>query len=113
MPLQPDYEYVIFVAAGEAGVDGVRLRPGQLLYLPTGRHESAVAAPTESTLLLLGGVPLGEKLLMWWNFVARTPDEIATATAAWRAGEFGPVGGYRGDPLPAPPLDAARLRLPR
>jgi len=113
LPLRPDYEYVIFVAAGEAGVDGVRLRPGQLLYLPTGRHESAVAAPTESTLLLLGGVPLGEKLLMWWNFVARTPDEIATATAAWRAGEFGPVGGYRGDPLPAPPLDAARLRLPR
>ncbi len=113
LPLRPDYEHVIFVAAGEAGVDGVRLRPGQLLYIPTGRHETAVAAPADSTLILLGGVPLGEPLLMWWNFVARTPEEIVAATAAWRAGEFGPVGGYQGDPMPAPPLDAARLRRPR
>jgi redox-sensitive bicupin YhaK (pirin superfamily) len=113
LPLRPDYEHVIFVATGEAGVDGVRLRPGQLLYIPTGRHETAVAAPADSTLLLLGGVPLGEKLLMWWNFVARTPEEMAAATAAWRAGEFGPVGGYQGDPMLAPPLDAARLRRPR
>jgi quercetin 2,3-dioxygenase len=113
LPLRPEYEHVIFVAAGEAGVDGVRLRPGQLLYVPTRRHETAVAAPADSTLILLGGVPLGEPLLMWWNFVARTPEEIAAATAAWRAGEFGPVGGYQGDPMPAPPLDAARLRLPR
>ncbi len=113
LPLRPDYEHVIFVAAGEAGVDGVRLRPGQLLYIPTGRHETAVAARADSALILLGGVPLGESLLMWWNFVARTPEEIAAATAAWRAGEFGSVGGYQGDPLPAPPLDAARLRRPR
>ncbi len=113
LPLRPDYEHVIFVAAGEAGVDGVRLRPGQLLYIRTGRHETAVAAPSDSTLILLGGVPLGEPLMMWWNFVARTPEEIAAATAAWRAGEFGAVGGYQGDPMPAPPLDAARLRRPR
>jgi redox-sensitive bicupin YhaK (pirin superfamily) len=113
LPLRPEYEHVIFVASGEAGVDGVRLHPGQLLYIPTGRHETPVAAPADSTLLLLGGVPLGEGLLMWWNFVARTPEEIAAATAAWRAGEFGPVGGYQGDPLPAPPLDAAMLRRPR
>jgi hypothetical protein len=113
LPLRPDFEHVIFVATGEAGVDGVRLRPGQLLYVPTGRHETSIAAPTDTTLLLLGGVPLGEKLLMWWNFVARTPEEIESATAEWRAGAFGPVGGYQGDPLPAPPLDAARLRRPR
>jgi quercetin 2,3-dioxygenase len=113
LPLRPEFEHVIFVAMGEAGVDGVRLRPGQLLYVPTGRHETSIAAPADTTLLLLGGVPLGEKLLMWWNFVARTPDEIESATAAWREGAFGPVGGYQGDPLPAPPLDAVRLRRPR
>jgi quercetin 2,3-dioxygenase len=47
---------------------------------------------------------------MWWNFVARTPAEIEAAAASWRAGEFGAVGGYQGEPLPAPPLDAARPR---
>jgi redox-sensitive bicupin YhaK (pirin superfamily) len=112
LALRPDFEHVIFVAAGEGGVEGVRLEPGHLLYLPAGRHEAAVAARPGSTLLLLGGVPLGEQLLMWWNFVARTPEEIAAATASWRAGEFGAVGGYQGEPLAAPPLDAARLRRP-
>jgi len=113
LPVRPDYEHVIFVVAGQAGVEGVRLHPGQLLYLPTGRREAAVAAPAGSTLMLLGGVPLGEQLLMWWNFVARTPAEISAATTAWQLGEFGPVGGYQGDPMQAPPLDVARLLKPR
>jgi quercetin 2,3-dioxygenase len=50
---------------------------------------------------------------MWWNFVARTPAEIAAAAAAWREDRFGTVGGYDGERLPAPPLDAVRLRAPR
>jgi quercetin 2,3-dioxygenase len=113
LPLRPDFEHVAFVAAGRASVNDVELAVGQLLYLPEGRPDAMLSAPAGATLMLLGGVPLGEPLLMWWNFVARTPEEIASATAAWRAGEFGPVGGYQGDPLPAPPLDAARLRRPR
>jgi hypothetical protein len=47
---------------------------------------------------------------MWWNFVARTPDEITAAAADWREGQFGTVAGYDGDPLPAPPLDPVKLR---
>ena len=57
--------------------------------------------------MLLGGVPLGERLLMWWNFVARTPQEIAAAVAGWQQGMFGEVGGYTGAPLAAPPLDVS------
>ena len=113
LPLRPEYEHALFVVSGQAGANGVRLEPGHLLYSPAGRHELAVSAPPGSTLILLGGEPLGEPLLMWWNFVARTPEEIAAATAAWRAGEFGSVGGYQGDPLPAPPLDATLLKRPR
>jgi hypothetical protein len=59
--------------------------------------------------MLLGGVPLDERLLMWWNFVARTPEEIAAAVAGWQQGMFGEVGGYAGAPLAAPPLDISRL----
>ena len=44
---------------------------------------------------------------MWWNFVGRTPDDIAAAARDWAAGQrFGTVTGYRGAPLAAPPLDA-------
>jgi redox-sensitive bicupin YhaK (pirin superfamily) len=109
IPLAGAHEHVIFVAAGSAGVEGTVLRPGQLLYLAPGRDQVGVSAPAGSRLFLLGGVPLGERLLMWWNFVARTPEEIAAAVAGWREGRFGAVGGYDGEPLPAPPLDAVRL----
>jgi quercetin 2,3-dioxygenase len=113
LPLRPDWEHVVFAVSGHAGVDGNTLHPGQLLYLPAGRPETAIAAPAGSTLMLLGGEPLGEPLLMWWNFVARTPEEIAAATTAWGNGEFGSVGGYDGEPLRAPALDVARLTRPR
>jgi len=109
VPLAPWFEHVVFVTGGSAVVAGAVLRPGSLLYLPPGREQLPVAAGS-ATLLLLGGVPLGEPLLMWWNFVARTADEIAAAVRDWEEGRFGEVGGYLGDPLPAPPLSASRLR---
>ena len=112
LPLDPAFEHVVFVTAGRAEAGGVALEPGRLLYLPPGRDHASLLAPEGSRLLLLGGTPLGEPLLMWWNFVARTPEEIAAATAGWRAGEFGDVGGYPGDPLPAPALDVTRLLRP-
>jgi redox-sensitive bicupin YhaK (pirin superfamily) len=111
--LDAAFEHVVFVADGAAEIGGTRLRPGQLLYIAPGRERVDVAAAGGSGLFLLGGVPLGEPLLMWWNFVARTPAEIAAATAAWREDRFGPVGGYRGERMSAPPLNAARLRAPR
>jgi redox-sensitive bicupin YhaK (pirin superfamily) len=118
LPLNPEFEHVLLSVWGPARVEtpsapvGVRLEPGRLLYVPPGHDQAHLTAPPGSCVLLLGGRPLGEKLLMWWNFVARTPTEIAAATAAWRAGEFGQVGGYDGEPLKAPPLDVARLRPP-
>jgi len=113
IPLAPAHEHVIFVTDGSAQVEGTAVSPGSLLYLGTGREQVPVAAATGSRMFLLGGVPLGEPLLMWWNFVARTPTQIAAAVADWQDGRFGSVGGYDGDPLPAPPLDAGRLRAAR
>src|SRR5580692_2777493 len=113
LPLNPAFEHVLFAVAGRADAAGVGLEPGRLLYLPPGHHHVSMVALEGSCVLLLGGEPLREQLLMWWNFVARTPEEIAAATASWQADEFGRVGGYSGDPMQAPPLDVARLRRPR
>jgi redox-sensitive bicupin YhaK (pirin superfamily) len=113
IPVAAAHEHVIFAATGSAEVAGTTLRPGQLLYLAAGRDQVRVFAPAGGRLLLLGGVPLDERLLMWWNFVARTPEEIEAALADWREGRFTPVADYDGEPLPAPPLDAVRLRRPR
>lgn len=109
LAVNPDFEHAVFVACGQARVGGTELAPGALIYLPTGHLDVPIAAPIGTTLVLLGGVPLGEPLLMWWNFVARTPQEIATAVTDWREGKFGQVGGYAGEPLKAPPLPADLL----
>jgi hypothetical protein len=108
IPLAAAHEHVVFVATGSAGVEGTVLRPGQLLYLDPGREQVGVSAPAGSRVFLLGGVPLGEQLLMWWNLVARAPEEIEAAVADWREGRFGTVAGYHGEPLAAPPLDLLR-----
>ena len=47
---------------------------------------------------------------MWWNFVARSGEEIARSREDWVAGRFGEVHGYSGDPLAAPPLPDVPLR---
>jgi quercetin 2,3-dioxygenase len=109
IPVTPSHEHVVFVSAGSADIEGTALRAGQLLYLGTGREQLTMAGPAGSRLFLLGGVPLAEPLLMWWNFVARTPAEIVAATREWADGGYGTVNGYDGDPLPAPALDVARL----
>jgi redox-sensitive bicupin YhaK (pirin superfamily) len=109
LAVNPDFEHAVFVVNGRARVADADLAPGTLIYVPAGHLNVPLAAPTGTTLLLLGGVPLGEPLLMWWNFVARTPHEIATAVADWREGKFGEVGGYVGEPLKAPPLRADLL----
>ncbi|HEY6278726.1 MAG TPA: pirin family protein [Streptosporangiaceae bacterium] len=113
MPLVPGHEHVIFVARGQATAGGTGLSPGSLLYLAPGRDSVTLTAQAGTRLFLLGGEPLGEPLLMWWNFVARTPDDISQAAQAWADGDFGDVPGYRGVPMPAPPLDPVRLRPAR
>ncbi|MDX6390083.1 MAG: quercetin 2,3-dioxygenase [Streptosporangiaceae bacterium] len=114
IPLPPGHEHVIFVALGSATAGGATLAPGTLLYLGTGHESVTLAAAEGSRIFLLGGEPLGEPVLMWWNFVGRTADDIAAAAADWDHGiRFGKVTGAAGEPIPAPPLDPARLARQR
>ena len=107
--LEPTYEHAVLVTRGTARVQETDLDPGRLLYVPPGHEDVEIMAPEGAVLMLLGGEPLREPLLMWWNFVARTPQEIATAVDDWREGRYGEVGGYAGEPLEAPPLDVRLL----
>ena len=62
-------------------------------------------------MLLVGGAPFGEEILVWWNFVARTREEIAAATLDWNAGRhFGPVHGSPAPRLIAPDVAGLNLR---
>ncbi len=93
VPLRPAEEHAVVVLRGSAAVAGRGLAPGQLAYLGLGRDELALEVADAARVLLLGGEPFPEAVLMWWNYVARTRDEITAAHRAWQAadGRFGSV----------------------
>ncbi|MFD5099549.1 pirin family protein [Streptomyces albidochromogenes] len=111
LPLDPDFEYAVLSMSGEAHVDGVPVLPGSMLYLGCGRTELPLRAESDAGLMLLGGEPFAEELVMWWNFVGRSHEEIELARADWMEGtRFGEVHGYAGARLPAPELPPVTLK---
>jgi redox-sensitive bicupin YhaK (pirin superfamily) len=83
VPLDPTWEHAFIVTEGVVDVDGEAVKPGQLAYLGAGRQELAVWAEGASRILLVGGEPFGEEVVMWWNFVGRSRDELVAARDDW------------------------------
>jgi quercetin 2,3-dioxygenase len=112
VPLEPDFEYGLLASSGTATVEGAPLDRGAMLYLGTGRRSLHLTTSEPTRLLLLGGEPFEEQLVMWWNFVGRSGEEIADYTEQWNAESvrFGAVVGYDGDRLEAPPLPPIPLK---
>ncbi|QXE33355.1 pirin family protein [Streptomyces sp. GMY02] len=111
LPLEPDFEYAVLSMSGEAEVDGVPVLPGSMLYLGCGRSELPLHARSDAGLMLLGGEPFEEEIVMWWNFIGRTQEEIEEARRGWMEGSrFGEVRGYDGDRLAAPALPPTPLK---
>ncbi|WP_448070581.1 pirin family protein [Georgenia yuyongxinii] len=120
LPVDPGFEHGVLVDDGDLTVAGTAVPPAWLAYLAPGTGTLVLEsgdAPVRA--VLIGGVPFGEQVLMWWNFVTRTHEEIVQARAQWQAaiaGEadgvarFGRVSGYDGGPLPAPELPNVRLK---
>ncbi|WP_407915181.1 pirin family protein [Kitasatospora sp. NE20-6] len=111
VPLDEHFEYAVLTMSGLTEIDGVRLEPGSMLYLGTGRRHLPLHAHSDASLLLLGGEPFREQLVMWWNFIGRTHDEIAQARDDWeKSSRFGEVHGYDGARLHAPELPPLPLK---
>ncbi|MFD4230841.1 pirin family protein [Streptomyces sp. NPDC058545] len=111
LPLDPDFEYAVLSMSGEAEVDGVPLQPGSMLYLGCGRSELPLRATSDAGLMLLGGEPFEEEIVMWWNFIGRSHEEIEEARRGWmESARFGEVKGYEGDRLAAPELPPVALK---
>lgn len=112
LPLRPDFEYAVLVLTGNADVDGTAAASDELLFLPAGRSQLRLRCAPGTRLLLLGGAPMHEDVLLWWNFVGRTQEEMEQALADWQAeppadGQAGRFGRRVASPLP--PLTAPAL----
>ncbi|PPF17263.1 pirin [Rathayibacter sp. AY1A4] len=120
LPVEESWEYGVLVDAGPVAVEGADVPRSDLAYLAPGRsHLVLTAGDAGARVVLLGGEPFAEELVMWWNFVGRSHDDVAAARERWQsdviawadpAGPFGTVDGYGGRALPAPVLPTVRLK---
>lgn len=116
LDIDGDFEHGVLVDQGDVEACGSALRVADLAFQGTGHHRLHVANRGESParVLLIGGTPFIEELVMWWNFVGRSHDDIVRYRQQWQDHDdrFGAVDGYRGATtrLPAPPLPNATLR---
>jgi redox-sensitive bicupin YhaK (pirin superfamily) len=111
LPLAEGFEHGVLLMAGAATVADSALEPAALLFLPPGRSAVTIDATAGTRAVLLGGEPFDEALVMWWNFVGRSHEDIVAARDDWAAGRrFGTVAGCEHPPLPAPDLPMVRLK---
>jgi redox-sensitive bicupin YhaK (pirin superfamily) len=120
LPVDPDFEHAVLVDSGDLTVEGEPVARSWLAYLAPGADAIVLEsghAPVRA--VLVGGEPFGEEVLMWWNFVGRTHEEVVEARTQWEASivgtevgrrRYGTVPGYDGAPLPAPELPQVRLK---
>ncbi|WP_068422967.1 pirin family protein [Janibacter terrae] len=114
-----DHEHAILLDDGDITVEGTALEQSELGYVAPGRTRITLRSATGARLVLVGGEPLGEQIVMWWNFVGRSHEDVVAARDAWMAeiaerpqveGRFGPFAPDQPAPLPAPALPGGRLR---
>ncbi|MFG3006484.1 pirin family protein [Streptomyces calvus] len=113
LDIDPGFEHGVLVDSGDVLLAGTPLKPAELGYAPPGRTTLTLAnrATEPARLILLGGPPFEEDIVMWWNFIGRSHDDIVQAREDWMNGtRFGEVLGYDGAPLPAPELPNVPLK---
>jgi redox-sensitive bicupin YhaK (pirin superfamily) len=113
LPLADSFEHAALAVDATVEVDGVPLAPGELIYLGSGRDELEFGGT--GRLLLLGGEPFAEEIVMWWNFIGRGHADIVRDRSDWMADpagspRFGEVRGYDGAPLLAPSMPETTLK---
>ena len=115
IPVDRVFEHGVLLDTGALVFEGAELSPSALGYAGPGRESLTLHNPSDTTAraILLGGEPFGEDLVMWWNFVGRTHEEIEEYREQWeaRSPRFGTVAGWTDDErIPAPPLPNSRLK---
>ncbi|MGW1887018.1 pirin family protein [Streptomyces sp. NPDC001970] len=113
LPVNEEFEHGVIVDSGKVHMNGTSLGAAELGYAASGLTALTLtnASPQQARVVLLGGPPFQEEIVMWWNFIGRTHEDIVQARDAWQSGSdrFGRVEGYDGDRLPAPALPNATI----
>jgi len=113
LPVDSTFEHGLLLDSGLVSINGMDVAPDELAFIPAGSAElTLVAGASPVRAILIGGAPFGESIVMWWNFIGRSHDEIVEYRSDWESGaaRFAEVTGYDGSALPAPALPGIRLK---
>ncbi|WP_131105807.1 pirin family protein [Ornithinimicrobium sufpigmenti] len=116
--VDPAFEHGVLLDQGQVHASGTPLQPHQLSHHPPGPGTlELLAGPEGARVILIGGTPFEEQIVMWWNFIGRSHEEVVQARERWNAergqdpdGRFGAFDYPGGEWLPAPTLPRVRLR---
>lgn len=112
VPVRSTDETGLLVVEGEAFVNDIACGTTELAFTEPGATTISVSSNTGARVILLGGSPFTERLVMWWNFVGRSHDEIRDARDQWNRGDsrFGSFVDAIGGRIPAPELPHVTLQ---
>ena len=75
-----------YIAKGSVEVSGNTYHEGQMLVFNRG-VDPLIVSKEITTLMILGGEPLGERFI-WWNFVSSRRERIEQAKEDWKQGRI-------------------------
>ena len=112
LSVQEGFEYGVFTVAGAVIAESTTVEVDQLLYLGDGRRSLHLRSPSGGRVIMLGGQPFAEDLVMWWNFIGRSHAEIVDFRAAWeeRDVRFPPIVDRSEKVMEAPPMPTVQLK---
>ena len=112
LEVETTFEHGIFVVQGELTAESTRVRIDQLIYLGAARRSIVLRSDQGCRAILLGGEPFDEQIVMWWNFVGRSHEEIVAFRNDWQRRDmrFPPVVDRTEKVMEAPAMPTVRLK---
>lgn len=125
---EPSFEYGVLLDDGALNFQGIEVPRYAMAASDTGATQlHFLAGANGARLILLGGEPLHERFVMWWNFIGDTHQAVVDAREGWMSEvvdvsstpvapapadqpRFREVEGFDGPPLPAPVMPNAELK---
>ena len=105
------FEYGVFVVAGSVVAEATTAGVDQLIYLGDSRRSIRLRSPHGGRVIMLGGQPFAEDVVMWWNFIGRSHQEIVEFRTAWESRDprFPPIVSRAEKVMEAPPMPTVTL----
>lgn len=118
LDVDPEFEHGLLLVEGDYKSEGEKVQEAELVYFEKGQSEIKISVKTKTKLVLVGGEPFKERLVMWWNFIARSHQEIEQMRAMWNdqqnrkdgTDNFGVFKDEVGSWIPAPKMPNVQLR---